>query len=119
MSTLAVNDDNDIYAVNGVLQFLPSGAEATSQTVKRRMQTYLGEVLYNVNEGVDYFGTVFNGSPNVLTFESSARSNILDVQDVTGIESFTAEASNNVLTYTAEINTIYGTITVNNTTNNS
>jgi len=45
-------------------------------------------------------------------FEAAAKSVLLNVQDVTGILSFSQSMENNVLSYTAVIQTIYGTATV-------
>ena len=110
--SLAINENNDIFAVNGRLQ-IAVDVDAVLQTCERVIQAVLGEMIYNTGLGVDYFGTAFSGSPNVLQFEASARRQLRRVPDVISVDEFTAEIRNNALVYSATIRTIHGSGSIN------
>lgn len=110
--TLKTNENNDIHAINGRLQFA-SGLGSVLQTAERVVKTLLKEMKYNQTRGIDYFNNVFSGSPNVLSFESRARAQITAIPDVVSVEAFEAVINDNQLSYTATIKTIYGTDQIN------
>jgi hypothetical protein len=68
----------------------------------------LGEAVLNTNLGVPYFQTVWNGVPNIQQFTSSLRSAFLSVTGVVEVVSLITSQTDNVLSYTAVIRTIYG-----------
>lgn len=72
----------------------------------------LGEDIYNVNNGVDYFGTVFTPQQNYDAARKSLQTAILAVPDVLSIESLTITVDVNTFNFVAEISTIYGQATV-------
>lgn len=113
--TFKTNSDGDIYAIGGYLQ-IATGLTAVLQTCERAMKTYLGEMIYAADRGVDYFNYVFGSSANIIQFESGARAQILRVDGVTGILSFSAIVENNELVYSVEIETEYGTDTITGST---
>lgn len=111
---LSMNANRDIFAVGGRLQ-IASGLEAVLQNCERAIRANFGEMIYATQRGVDYFNYVFGANPDVIQFESGARSQLMLVTSVTGIESFSAVIQNNELTYTATIQTEFGTGEINGT----
>jgi hypothetical protein len=102
-----VNGNNDIFTVNGRLQ-VATGKRAVLVHAERAMKASLREMIYAVNRGVDYFGDVFSGSPNIRNFEAGARAQILRVEGVVSIDSFDASVQNNQLIYRVTIRTEFG-----------
>ena len=106
-STLSVNSDNDIFAVNGVLQ-VATGLTAVLQTCERVVKVIIGEIPFNTTLGIDYLNDAF-GDVNVIKFAASARVQINRVSNVTSISNFETTVSGGVLSYTATIATTFGT----------
>lgn len=106
--TLSVNENNDIHAINGTLQ-IATGLQAVLQTCERVMKAVLGEMPYAQTRGVNYFTSVYGASPSVISFEASARSQLILVTNVVSIDEFTAEIRDNEMIYTATIRTTFGT----------
>lgn len=109
----AVNENNDIYIDDTGKLATKTGFPATLQHCEHAMKTLLGEMVYAASRGIDYFGIVFIGSPNLLQFEAQARTTLLRVKDVEEILSFDAELLDNALEYTVEIKTIFGQDSIN------
>jgi len=81
-------------------------------------RTVLGECIFNVNEGIPYKQVVWVGVPNIPQFSASLRAAFLSVEGVTDVISLDIVQTNNtsissqsadMLTYVANIQTIYGT----------
>lgn len=115
MITLEVDQNNDIFAQNGIL-VVADGVRSLVQRSNQAMKLVLGEARYALDEGIPYFQAVFSGSPNLLIFEAAARKTLLAVSGVTGILSFVADISNNTLTYTATLATDLGQIVLSGST---
>ena len=110
----AVNDDNDIYTeANGNVAFV-SGLEAVAQNCEQAMKAQLGEMIYDKSAGVNYQGTLFSSSGNVVGFTASARAALALVPDVLGVESFRVYYDGNTAKYQAVIETPYGTERIEN-----
>ena len=106
--TFAVNSDNDIYLdAQGNIAFA-FDLTAITQQCKQVAQTLLGEMVYNVNQGIPYFQTVWVGVPNISQFTSALRRAFLAVGGVLEVVSLITSQSGNTLFYTAMIRTIYG-----------
>ncbi|USN16326.1 hypothetical protein PLUTO_00100 [Luteibacter phage vB_LflM-Pluto] len=87
-----------------------SGEEAVAQSVRQACKMRKSEDIYNVNAGVDYFGTVFSSPPDPAAARASLAQNILASPDVVSIESLVIDISANEFSYVAQIATIYGAI---------
>lgn len=110
---LAVNAKNDLFiGADGSLA-TAAGLDAVMQACQQAAQTQLGEMIYSTEEGVPNFDAVWNGSPKVAQFEAFLRRTLLAVPDVTGIVSLDTLVAANRLSYRVEIQTIYGTGTIN------
>ena len=112
MRIFAVNQNNDIYAVNGRLA-MKTGIEACAQACTHAMKALRGEMQYSIDTGMPYFTVAWSGSPNMLAFEAAARATLKAVRDVLAVTAFSAQVSNNTLVYTATISTVYGATVIN------
>ena len=112
MKTIQVDNYGDRVTKNGLYVYL-FDVDAVIQTCEQAMKTQLGEYQYNKTKGVEYFGNVFTGDPNFQLFEAQARSQLLKVDGVTSVPSFSYEQTENALSYTATIKTIYGNGVIN------
>lgn len=93
---------------------ISTGLQAIIEVCAQKTKTILGELVFNTDQGIPYFQSVFSGTQNLQQFASSLRSAILVVSGVTGINSLSFSQNGDVLIYTIEINTIYGSGTVTN-----
>lgn len=110
----AVNDKGDVYVGPDGRMAIATGIIALAQRVKGRVQTLLGELPLAADEGIPYFEVAFTGDYNMLQFESYVRQIIIDTPEVTGINSLVITVVNKILSYTAEIDTVYGPgVTIN------
>lgn len=92
---------------------IATGIDALLFACQNAVKARLGEMIYAVDKGVAYFETIWTNAVNVAQYEASARAAILAIPGVTGIQSFDIQVASNVLTYEAEILTIYGTGGIN------
>lgn len=104
-----LNDDGNIslsYDLNAVLQ-------ECSQVAR----VLLGEMVFNTDQGIPFFQTVFSGVPNIPQYTNALRQAFLKVDGVIDVISIIAAQGgsnpSDQLTYTAIIRTIYGTGTIN------
>lgn len=108
VKSFSINDDNDIYLDKNGNLAVSRDLTATAEISKQYMQTILGELVLNTDQGIPYFQSVWNGIPNLQQFEAAARSAILSVEGVSQVQSFFVQVSTRVLSYTAVIVTSYG-----------
>ena len=104
---LSVNENNDIFTRGGRL-VLEEGQQAVLQQCEHAIKAQLGEMIYAADRGVNTFDSIWDGSPNLLSFEASARSQLDRIEDLITIERFNASLQGNTLTYQATIRTIFG-----------
>lgn len=97
----------DPVMVGGKFQFVYD-IDVVLQNCDQSMRQQLGELPYNQQKGVEYLNNVFNGNPNFQAFEFQARREIQNVDGVIRVQSFDYSLTDGVLSYTAEIKTIYG-----------
>ncbi len=111
---VTIQDDefNDIFIKDGRNIVMISGAVACAQSLKNKGLMRLTEDQYNIEDGVDYFGTIFTPQPNYDAARATIVQNILAVPDVLSIQSLTINVIADIFTYTAEVNTIYGAVPV-------
>lgn len=110
-----INDVNDIYLDKNSNLAIGDGLIALIGVCKQYMQTVLGELTLNTDVGIPYFESVFTGVPNAQQFVAAGRAALLSVEGVTQVVSFDVStgATPKTLSYTATIQTIYGTGVVN------
>lgn len=114
MRAIKIDSDRNPVLENGSIQWVYD-ADVVMQNCDQAMRQELGELNYAKDKGIEYFDNVYTGSPNFQRFEAQARTQLLSVLGVTGINSFEYDlvTSDNVTTleYSVSISTIYGTIT--------
>ena len=111
--TIAVDDLNDIYVGPDGNLAIVTDLEATMQAVQQAAQTQLGEMEYAVDQGIPNFDTVWSGAPNISQFEAYLRRAIIAVDHVTGIRDLTISAAGGAVSYTAIIDTDFGSGALN------
>jgi hypothetical protein len=115
ITTILVNDNEDIYLPDGRNLTIISGKDACAQSVRQRTKMRLGENQYNVNEGVDYFGTIFAPQVNYDAARKSISDTIMTTPDVISVEQLTITIDGNTFEYEADVMTIYGQIPISTT----
>lgn len=108
VKTFATNADNDLYiGADGNLA-IATGLDAVMGACASAAKALLGEMVLEVNKGIPYFQSVFNGIPNLAIFQSYLLNALNAVPGVNSVKNLTVSVSNHTLNYTAEIDTIYG-----------
>jgi|SRR5271155_4158409 len=106
--TFGVNSANDIYLDPLGNLALVYDLTAITQECQQAAKTLLGEMVYNVNQGIPYFQALWIGVPNVGQFTGALRRAFLAVGGVVEVVSLITSQSGNAFSYTAVIRTIYG-----------
>lgn len=89
MKTLGRNSDNDIYlSADGGLAVV-NGAEAQCTIIESILMTQKGELQFNEDGGIDYFGTVLKSPRNIEFWAATVRSKIEALDFVDSVEDFT------------------------------
>lgn len=112
MRTFTVDSNNDMFRGPDGNLSMSVDANAIGQCCKTAVQSQLGEMLYQADEGMPMRATAFD---NYLPtqFEAAARSVILGVPGVLRVTAFTVQRTGEQFVYTATIQTIYGQAAVN------
>jgi hypothetical protein len=110
--TIQANSVNDLYLPDGRNLFLLSGIDACAQNVQQACLMRLGEDIYNISTGVDYFGTIFTPQQNYAAARKSIIDTILSVGDVISVDNLTIAITGNTFNFVAEIITTFGPTTV-------
>lgn len=111
-ATLQCNSNNDLFLPDGRNLVVLTDMEALKQNILQATLMRLGENIYNINEGVDYFGTVFTPQQNYDAARKSLIDTILAVPDVLNIESLEIQITGNTFNFQAYINSVYGQMVV-------
>lgn len=108
MQTLKLDEHNNLVITQGSLSVL-NGIEALAQNTKTRIGLYMGENPLNQEEGIDYENSVLGKPGGEEYVKNIIQNRILENDDeITGIASLKLERKGDVLTCTADINSIYG-----------
>lgn len=108
MKTLSSDLNNDLYiAPNGLLS-VSTGLTALAQTCEQVAKTMMGELVLQSDQGIPNFQMIWSGAPNIAQAENALREALLGVEGVLSVPQLSAFVENNVLTYNATIETIYG-----------
>lgn len=99
---------NDIYLDADGNISLSFDIQAVLQACAQAAKTILGEMVFNVNQGIPYFQTVWIGVPNIQQFTAALRAAFLTVPNVVEVISLITSQENDILTYSAIIRTSYG-----------
>lgn len=87
--TIAVNEDNDIYLVNGDIA-MADGKDARAQIISAALRTRRGELQLDTERGVPYFETIFQSGSryNIQLWEAYVRKTVSEFDFVKSISSF-------------------------------
>lgn len=106
---------NDIYLTSDGNISLSFDIQAVLEACAEAAKTLLGEMIFNVNQGIPYFQAVWVGVPNIQQFTASLRTAFLAVPNVVEVISLITSQENNTLLYSAIIRTSFGTGNLSNT----
>jgi hypothetical protein len=113
-------DQNGDYTFGKGQQCLTYGTYAVGQAIQTRMKLLKGEWFEDTEEGLPLFQQILGVQPtdsNLTIIDSLIKARILGTTDVIGIESFSSnyDSTERQYSYSATVNTKYGTVTVSNT----
>ena len=106
--TFATNENNDLYIGKDGNLAIVNGLEAVLQACQTATRLKLGEAKFNIELGIPYFESVFNGITNLQHYENVLRETLKSVQGVIGILNLNIEVKDNSLNYSVEIITQFG-----------
>lgn len=107
MIAIKVDENRDIIMINGRFEIVKD-IDVVLQNCDHAMRQQIGELDFNALKGIDYTGNIFSNTPNYQRFEAQARKELLNVNGVTGVVTFSYSIEDDALKYSAEISTIYG-----------
>ena len=111
--TLTANENNDVFiGADGKLAF-SSGLDAVKYACSSAAKSQLGEMIYAIDRGIPNFQVVWVGAPNLAVFENYLRETLESVYGVNQVIDLETKSQNNVLSYSASIETRYGGISLN------
>lgn len=112
-TTLGTNENNDIYlGLDGNIVVL-SGLQAVLGACATAAKSILGEQVLSINAGLPDFQTIWVGVPNTAIFKSYLRRALTNIPGVDEVGEISVTVQNNVLSYTATIQTEFGQGTIN------
>lgn len=107
------DDDGDYTFGRGDDTWLINSPEAVAQAIKTRFLLWYGQWFLDTKTGTPWIQSVL-GKQKPEIYNMAIRQRILDTAGVDSISEFntTVDTSNRRVTFTATVNTIYGTTTV-------
>ena len=113
----AVDENNDWFLGEDKHLAISRDLQAVLEQCEHVAKVVVGELVFAIDRGVLGFeeGGTFGNSPDLLLFDSRARTAWLGVPDVIEVVSLDANIVNNELQYQATIKTTFGTDTISNT----
>jgi hypothetical protein len=103
----ALNDQWDTREVNGQLELL-TGSNAIKQTIKTRLQMWLGEWVLNIRAGVPWEQNILVHGATLEQIESIFAKSILDTKGVVKLNSLSARrAGSREVTVTFEYTDVF------------
>lgn len=103
------NANRDIFTTPGGRLAIGIDLQAVLQQCEHAMSAQLDEMIYAADRGVNTEDSVWSGSPNLLSFEATARAQLERIPDVIVVEDFSAELVRNIIQYQTTIRTVFGT----------
>lgn len=111
--TLGTNANNDIYLGPTGNLVVDNGQKAVEDACQTAAQLQLGEAVLQTQLGMPNFQTIWVGVPNVAIWEAYLRRTFLSVNGVLAVTALVVTVADNVLAYTATIQSVYGEIFLN------
>lgn len=111
MQTVWLDENNNIVLRAGNIQ-LKNGIEALAQDIKTRVGLYKGENRFDITEGIEYDNEMLGKFGGIEYYRQVIRNRIEGAPEVEGVKRITVEKKGTQLTVTADIQSIYGGITI-------
>lgn len=112
-TVFAVDARNDLYLATDGRLALSTGLASVMQACAQAAKTQLGEMIYATADGLPNFATVWGGQPSLPQFEAYLRRTLRAVEGVTDVTDIQTRVANNTLSYSAVIQTVYGSGALN------
>lgn len=113
MKAFKTDENNDLFLDGTHNIAMCEDIEAVAQVCSNVVKCQLGELQFDVERGVPYLETIFaEGGADVPIWKSYMIEALEKVDGVQSVSSFETEIVGDVLKYTAQIETIYGTATI-------
>jgi hypothetical protein len=110
--TLKLNANNDLVLNSSNSLTMLSGVDAVAAACTTAAKTQLGECVLQTGQGLPNFQALWVGVPDFAIWQAYLENTLLNVEGVATVQSVKLTQTEGVLSYVAEINTIYGPITV-------
>ncbi|QOV06240.1 baseplate wedge protein [Burkholderia phage Maja] len=111
-ATIQTDENNDIFLPDGQNLSIITDAAATVQSARQKCLMRKTEDIYDQNNGVDYFGTIFTPQSDYDAARKSIIDNLMTVPDVLSVESLEIDIQGENFNFEAQIMTIYGLRTI-------
>lgn len=112
-ATFGTDKNNDLYLGNDKNLVLLTGLPAIIAACETATKAQLAEMVLSIEQGIPNFETIWIGSPNYATYVSYLRNTLVGILGVQAVSSLQLKVLNNMLSYTAEIKTEFGTAVIN------
>jgi hypothetical protein len=113
MRTFQVDENNNfVIGANGQIPII-GGIPAISQTAKQYVQARRQEMIYKIDEGIPFALIAWAAEPNEAAFEVYVRERLLQIEGVVAVTAFEIIRVEDVLKYTATLDTTEGELIVN------
>ena len=119
-AVLAINSTNDIYmdSTNNLAMLFGSssnsaGLDAVAQACTTASQAQLAEMVLFTGQGMPALRDVFNANENIAVYQAALIAALQQISGVLAVQSIVFTKSQNVLSYTAVIQSQYGETTLN------
>ena len=110
--SFSLNASNDIYINASGNLAVDENLAALEDICRNVSKALLGEEVLTTGNGIPYFQSVFNGTPNIANFQNYLTSQLNGVEGVNAVTNISISIADNTLTFVATIDTIYGPSTI-------
>lgn len=117
VQTLATNANNDLFVNESGNLTMLSSVDAVAAACRSAAMTQLGECVLFTGQGLPNFQSIWVGTPDYSIWQSYLQNTLLSVPGVSTVQDINLTQKDGVLNYVAEINTIYGSTTVQGSLN--
>lgn len=111
MQTLKIDAGNQLVVEQGGLSVI-EGIDAAAQDSKTRIGLYKAEDPFNIEKGIDFDTDLLGKMGGIDYIKDLVSERIADSSDISGIAAVNVEHNGDRLNISAEVETIYGRITL-------
>ncbi|MCD1124802.1 hypothetical protein LPW36_01925 [Jinshanibacter sp. LJY008] len=112
-TTLSVNSNNDIFIANNGRLAISNDLAAVMTIAEQAVKAQAGEMIYATDKGMPTLSLIWTGTPNLQMYEGYLRSTLMSVKGVSKVLSVSMGIQDGTLSYSAQIETIYGSEILN------